>query len=923
MLTISKALSATQAATYHAKEFANSDQRYYSQDAQVVGEWQGRLADQWGLAGPIEAEQFGRLAQGQHPETGDQLVKHRQSMNYEQDGKTVTSAEHRAGWDATFSAPKSVSLTALVGGDDRVMAAHRESVRIALEELERYTQARIGGNHPAETTGKFIAAKFEHDTARPVDGYAAPQLHTHAVVFNVTERDNGQTRALQPHELFKSQAFVTAVYQSELMFRLRQLGYEIEAGRSGAPEIKGYSREYLEASSPRSQQIREYLESKGFKGHESAQIAAHQTRDKKQILSREEVLTMHRELAARYCNQADRIVAEARQQSANYRHEPERQIKAAREGVTFARDKNFEREAVTDQRTILRDAMRRSMGEAPFANVRANYMERQQQGEFIVREKPNTLTRLVTTAEALAAERQIIGQMRHGQDRAAPILNDRQLRNAEPQWQRLNESQRGAVRAVLTSQDRIMGIQGYAGTGKTTALESIRSQAEKQGYAIQGVAPTSRAAKQLEQAGIPAKTLQHYLTQPRSGGEGRTLFFVDEASLASTKQMRDFLSRLRPNERVVFVGDIRQHQGVEAGKPFQQLQDAGMKTAQLDTIIRQRDPALKQTVELLAKGKIVPAVEQLKQQSRVHEIERPMERLSAIAKNYVARPEKTLVISPDNQSRRQLNALIHAELQRTGKVQAEEQTLKVLTPRQDMTGAERTWAARYEVNDVIRYSRGSEAIGIKAGEYGTVIEKNEPANLLTVEKADGQQQTYDPRRLQGVTVYREAEQNFSVGDRVQFTAPDKSLEVSNRELGTIERLNAQGDITIRLDSGRSVEFSINENSHLDHGYAVTSHSGQGLTADRALLHIDNANSHPDLINTRLAYVAVSRAQFDVQIFTDNAEQLTKGFSNEVSKTSALELAIETGNGVSEAITSDEGLAQQIDDTPDLSQGFGA
>jgi len=326
-------------------------------------------------------------------------------------------------------------------------------------------------------------------------------------------------------------------------------------------------------------------------------------------------------------------------------------------------------------------------------------------------------------------------------------------------------------------------------------------------------------------------------------------------------------------------------------------------------------------VELLAKGQIVPAVEQLKQQGRVHEIERPMERLSAISKEYVARPEKTLVISPDNQSRRQLNALIHAELQRAGRVQTEEQTFKVLTPRQDMTGAERTWAARYELNDVLRYSRGSEPIGIKAGEYAKVIEKNEPANLLTIEKADGQQHTYDPRRLQGVTVYRETEQNFSVGDRVQFTAPDKSLEVSNRELGTIERLNAQGDISIRLDSGRTVEFSINENSHLDHGYAVTSHSGQGLTADRALLNIDTVNSHPDLLNTRLAYVAVSRAQFDVQIFTDNTEHLTKGFSNEVSKTSALELAVESGNGISEAITSGEEPVQEIDNIADLSQGF--
>ena len=240
MLTISKPLSAGQAQSYHQKEFTAKEQNYWSQSGVIAGEWHGRLASQFALSGAVAAEDFARLSQGQHPATGEQLVRQRASYEYQDaDGKTIKTMEHRAGWDATFSAPKSVSLTALVGGDDRVREAHRESVHAALDQLERYTQARIGGNHPPETTGKFIAAKFEHDTARPVDGYVAPQLHTHAVVFNITERDGGQARAIQPQSLFASQQFATSIYQSELMYRIRQLGYEITAGRSGAPEIKG------------------------------------------------------------------------------------------------------------------------------------------------------------------------------------------------------------------------------------------------------------------------------------------------------------------------------------------------------------------------------------------------------------------------------------------------------------------------------------------------------------------------------------------------------------------------------------------------------------------------------------------------------------------------------------------------------------
>ncbi len=178
MLTISNALGTTQAQAYHAEEFGNARENYYTQGDRIRGEWHGRLAEQWGFCGTVTEEHFQRLAEGQRPITGAQLVRHKAAREYiNKQGQKIRTMEHRAGWDATFSAPKSVSLTALVGGDERVRRAHQESVAVALDELERYTQARLGGNLPAETTGKWIAAKFEHDSARPVDGYAAPQLH--------------------------------------------------------------------------------------------------------------------------------------------------------------------------------------------------------------------------------------------------------------------------------------------------------------------------------------------------------------------------------------------------------------------------------------------------------------------------------------------------------------------------------------------------------------------------------------------------------------------------------------------------------------------------------------------------------------------------------------------------------------------------
>ena len=891
MLTISKPLSASQAQTYHQKEFTAKEQNYWSQRGVIAGEWQGRLARQFGLAGAVSAEDFAKLSQGQHPQTVEQLVRQRTSYEYQDaNGKTIKTMEHRAGWDATFSAPKSVSLTALVGGDERVREAHRESVRVALDQLEHYTQARIGGNHPPETTGKFIVAKFEHDTARPVDGYVAPQLHTHAVVFNITERDNGQPRAIQPQSLFASQQFATAIYQSELTHKLRQLGYEITTGRSGAPEIKGYTQEYLDASSPRSQQIREYLERTGRSGKEAAEIAAHSTRDHKEIHSPGEVMAAHRKLAANFGHQAETVVRAARERS-QHQEKPLNSLEHVRESLTFSRDKNFEREAVVDERALIRDGLRRGMGEITHAQLRANLDARLGSGEFQIVERPQSVpSRHFTTAKTIQSEHEILCRMREGQNQVDPVLSRPQAIAVADQHAQLNRAQKSVVEDVLSSPDRIQGIQGFAGAGKTTALTVIRSAAETQSYEVEGFAPTSRAARQLGEAGVRAGTLQGFLarTPHPNVPEQKRFYLVDESSLSSTNQIREFLSRLGPNDRVLLIGDIRQHQGVEAGRPFEQLQEAGMRTARLDEIVRQKDPTLKSTVELLATGQVSAALDALQQQGRLKEIPNAEERVRAIAKSYVESPEKTLIVSPDNASRRELNVAVRQELKANGSLAPEDHTFRVLVQRQDMTGAERSWASHYEIDDVVRYTRGSKAIGIGAGAYASVVAINPAANQLTVEKGNGELAAYDPRRLAGVSVYREIERELSVGDRVQFTAPDKSLGVANRDLATIESIHPDGRLSARLDNNRQFEFNASEHRHFDHGYAVTSHSSQGLTAERVLVHADTS-VHPDLLNSRFGYVSISRASHEATLFTDDKAKLGPQLGADVSKTSALEI----------------------------------
>jgi conjugative relaxase-like TrwC/TraI family protein len=893
MLRISKALSPSQAQNYHAREFTSPDQSYYSHGQEVPGEWQGQLAARFELSGSVGAEEFARLTEGQHPLTDEQLIRHRQTYAYQNcDGKSIKSVEHRAGWDATFSAPKSISLTALVGGDERIREAHRQAVTTALTELERYTQARIGGNNPAETTGKFIVAKFEHDTARPVDGYAAPQLHTHAVIFNVTERGDGQTRALQERGLFDSQQFATAIYQSELTYRLRDLGYEIEAGRSGAPEIKGYTQEYLDASSLRSQQIRERMEQIGFRGHEAAEIAAHSTRDKKLIQSPAEVLAAHRHLATEYGNQPDKVVSGAHERSRERvaKHSAETRRQVAREAVTFARERSFEREAVTDERGLFRDALRRGMSETTYAEVRASFDSRLASGEFrqVTGQKHDT-GRQITTAETIHAEKEVLQRMQQGQGREKSIMSIQDAVKHTGKYDILNTAQRRAAEEILTSRDTVQGLQGFAGVGKTTALRTVREAAEQRRYIVEGFAPTSRAAHQLRDAGISADTLQGFLARSKQPTPERHLYMVDESSLASTQQVRDFLRKLDSSDRVLFIGDIRQHQGVEAGKPFEQLVQAGMKTVQLDQIVRQKDPELRRAVEHLSRGEVAEGVAMLEQQGRVTEIADPQKRAAAIARNYATSPDNTLVVSPDNASRRQINQAVRAELQSLGIVRLEDHRFRVLAPRSDMTGADRTWAARYAVNDIVHYQRGSKEIGIEKQSYATVKSIDPKENLITVENVDGKQVTYNPARLHGISAYREIEREFALGDRLQFTAPNRDLGVANRDLGTVERIDRNGQLAVRMDNGKAIVFDAGQMRHFDHGYAVTSHSSQGLTADRVLVNVDST-AHPELVSNRFAYVSVSRAAYDAQIYTDSVASLAPSLSHAVTKSSALSTA---------------------------------
>src|SRR5215469_16513695 len=366
MLVMSKgALSLSQAETYYDEKYARDD--YYTEGRTVAGEWFGCAAAALGLTGTAARADFTAILRGVDPRTGVELV-----------AKAHGREQRRAGWDATFSAPKSVSIQALVGGDPRLIAAHRRAVTAALGEVETYAQARRRHGQEWVTTGNFAAVRFDHLAARPSrtgneKGYAPdPQLHTHVVIANLTQRPDGAWRSLDPLEIYRSQSWATALYRSHLAERLGQLGYGIElTGRRAEWELAGYTRDQIMEFSNRRRDIERELERRGLSGAAAAQNVAHSTRLAKD--HRDEA-----ELKAEWWERATAMGLDFGKLRAAQGPRPdvaERSVQA-RAAVAYSAAHNTERDAVMDRRALETIALQQGMGAISIPDVRRAAGER-------------------------------------------------------------------------------------------------------------------------------------------------------------------------------------------------------------------------------------------------------------------------------------------------------------------------------------------------------------------------------------------------------------------------------------------------------------------------------------------------------------------------------------------------------------------
>ncbi len=846
-------VSAAQAENYYEKD------DYYTQgdpDLQSDSQWQGNGADQLGLTGAVDKQIFQQLLHGQTPD-GKSLHS-----------KAINPKKHRAATDYTFSAPKSVSIAALIQKDKRVIQAHDTAVKTALEVLEnRYAQTRVRrgpGIREKVATGNIISATFRHETSREQD----PQLHTHCVVINATQIEDGSWRSFSNEEVLNNQKLLGEIYQNELAHQLRRHGYEIEPNGSGQFEVKGYEQPLLDLFSTRTQQIEQYIErweevikETGGKPLNATQKkqATLATRLRKKSVPREVLLDgWHRAIAS------GEVTLPATPEAAP--KEPTTQAPtAAVEGVNHA----SERESVFKREKAERFALEHHLGEQSFAELQ---MAMTDAGLLPAKNR-------YTTQTAIERELDTIAIMESGQGRVNAISDDSKVWQLLRQELSLTEGQRQAIEMTATTTDQFIAWQGVAGAGKTYSLKLVAQLAREQGYEVTGYAPSAQAANVLsEEANIESNTVARLLHSDRNydskdGSQNQVIWIVDEAGLLSAKDAHQLLKKAQSqNARVILVGDIRQLSAVEAGNPFKSLQSAGIQTAYLEESRRQKTDALRAAVVCLNAGEQREGLDRLDKAGMVNEVVDGQERHRCIVNDYMrlspdAR-KKTLILSGTNAERLELTADLRAALQAEGNLGADAFTMRSLRSL-DRTDAQLKYACAYAEGEVVVPVRDYRRYGLKKKAQYTVISRDIENNQVTVRGSDGSAISFDPSRCADKKTYAVQEIAISPGDQLRWTRNDATRGVRNGQLVTVEAVDAKGTATLRDASGETITVDLSGQQYLDYALVSTTYGSQGKTADQVLVAVDRTISKEGL------YVAVSRAKQKLSLYTADKEQLFK------------------------------------------------
>jgi len=839
-----------EAESYFDEHLAQND--YYAAGEIRPGQWIGAGAERLGLSNAVTREQFHALCENLNPQNDERLTQ-----------RQLKADKRRVFFDFTCAPPKSVSVLAVTLDDERLVAAHEESARIAFRELETFaaTRVRKQGRLTDRTTGNLVAAAFVHNSSRELD----PQLHTHFTVFNATFDETEKCwKALEARGMYDAIRYGTAVYRNELAKRVQQIGYRIQPAKNGF-QIEGVSDGVLQQFSKRAQQrdavVKEMEEKLGRKlSNNEISHAVHQSRAKKvKGISTAEV----RERQLSQLSADDRQSLQTLRASAHSTRLPQIAL-VENQVLNHAVAHVFERKSVVPEHELLSVALSHRLGAVNLNDLKAT-----------VKHLPDLVKteRGFSTKEIVATELDLIQTVNTGCDSVPPLHPG--YRPAD--W--LGEDQRRAIYHVLRTSDRITGLKGLAGSGKTTALRELVAACKEAKIEPLFCAPTAAATDVLRKEGFEAKTLQSLLLSKQILSKDK-LVVLDEAGAVGMDDMKRLFDYAR-DARIILSGDTGQHASVARGDALRILErHSDFKSGQLTAIRRQRKADYRKAVELAAQKRTVEAFAQLERMAAITELAGD-ELHGSAAKSYLkalAENKSALLVAPTWNEIETVTEKVRAELKSSGRLALEEKEFQVFDSL-SWTEAQKRDSRQYRPGMAIHFHRRGH--GFEKGETVSVVAVENDS--LKVQRADGTE-TFFPLG-QGFALCDVGEKRklkVAAGDKLllQANAVAVRKHFVNGEL--VEVKAVQGD-SILLADGRVIPADYRT---FTHGYAVTSHAAQGKTVDEVLV-VASSRSLP-AINQEQFYVSISRGRERCQVFTDDSDLLRSHVTRSSARLAAVE-----------------------------------
>lgn len=921
MLTPAVVRSASGAASYYA-----ADNYYTDGQATEASLWAGQGAEALGLDGPVGHQEFEAILAGRLP-----------------DGETIpvgANGKHRAGLDFTFSAPKSMSLLAYVGGDVRLLDAHMTAVRTTLGWMEaNLAETRVSrdGRQEVVKSGNLVVALFQHDTSRALD----PQAHIHAIIANATKAPDGSWRALHNDALWAGYTATASVYNATLRAAVEQLGYATErVAKHGQFEIVGVPRDVIEQFSIRSAEIDAGMASMQHRTPEARSAVTLGTRAAKPAGIDRDVLRVEWGERARGAGiDLPAMVAVARENGLGRATAWERLVRGAggiaAQGIALAeklgirigpgpdplvperagrlRPDTFvaahavasairhlgEREAAFPTCDVLKAAL--DMG-APVAVAAVEQRIALLVTRGLLIAGNDGL--MMTTTQALGLERNIVAGVRAGRDAVPAIITAKdgeariQQAAVEAMNRRLNKGQLAAATTVLTTRDRVVAVQGVAGAGKSSMLKPVVAIAKAKGRHVIGLAVQNSVARRLgADTGVDACTIASFLREHefRPGTSLRgAMLIVDEASMIDNRTMERLVDVAQAHavDRLVLVGDRKQLGAVQAGKPFDVILRAGSRTAVMDENVRATTPRMRD-IHAAAQAGDVPALMRL---LKTDTIEAPGTAAAVVADRWMALSladrERTGIYASGRQLRAAINGEVQQRRMAAGELGRTPARFSVLSPVH-LTREEQRLPEHYSRDRIVEFSRGVSAQGIRPG---FAVVTGVTGDAVTLRRPDGRHEQFRPARLAAnrvddfVRVYERQDITLYAGDPVRWTANDPARALVNADTARLLRV-APDALTIAISDGRELRLERGDPmlKRIDLAYATSTHAAQGATSDLGIVAADSREGK--LITTSLLRVLATRMREGVTLVVDDSQRLRKVAGRQAGeKTAASDVA---------------------------------